>query len=288
MAAEPPAPAAPARPDFLCLGAHKAGTTWLARNLWSHPQVWMPYSKELHHFTARHAEREEPHRRRLGRQIRQAIKRARKGRNQSRIAYLRALRRRDDAFSDAWYQSVFAPCPRHQKTGEVTPFYAALDEAGLDDIKRSAPQAKILYLIREPGARAQSALRMALKRAQAGPAAGRSVEETARAWLEKPEAKARGAYADVVPRLDARWGEGEILYLPYGWVRDAPLKLMQSVEAHLGLRPSESWPKLTERVHAGQPATLPDFALEAIEAEAARHRDFLAERFGEAFADATR
>src|SRR5215471_17299234 len=39
-----------AGPDFLCVGAHKAGTTWLYRQLDSHPDFWMPPVKELHYF----------------------------------------------------------------------------------------------------------------------------------------------------------------------------------------------------------------------------------------------
>src|SRR6266478_1414402 len=38
------------RPDFLCIGAHKGGTTWLYQQLDSHPDFWMPPIKELHYF----------------------------------------------------------------------------------------------------------------------------------------------------------------------------------------------------------------------------------------------
>jgi hypothetical protein len=37
-------------PDFLGIGAQKAGTTWLGRNLQAHPEVWMPRMKEVHYF----------------------------------------------------------------------------------------------------------------------------------------------------------------------------------------------------------------------------------------------
>src|ERR1044072_5098358 len=43
-------PAGNAGPDFLCVGAHKAGTTWLYQQLDSHPDFWMPPVKELHYF----------------------------------------------------------------------------------------------------------------------------------------------------------------------------------------------------------------------------------------------
>ena len=37
-------------PDFLGIGAQKAGTTWLHANLAKHPGVMMPKRKELHYF----------------------------------------------------------------------------------------------------------------------------------------------------------------------------------------------------------------------------------------------
>ena len=36
-------------PDFIGIGAQKAGTTWLARNLQAHPEIHMP-RKEVHYF----------------------------------------------------------------------------------------------------------------------------------------------------------------------------------------------------------------------------------------------
>src|SRR5207247_10081781 len=37
-------------PDFLSVGAQKGGTSWLYRQLESHPDFWMPPVKELHYF----------------------------------------------------------------------------------------------------------------------------------------------------------------------------------------------------------------------------------------------
>jgi hypothetical protein len=36
-------------PDFIGIGAQKAGTTWLHRNIVDHPQIWIP-RKEVHYF----------------------------------------------------------------------------------------------------------------------------------------------------------------------------------------------------------------------------------------------
>jgi len=40
-------------PDFVGIGAQKAGTTWLGHNLQLHPEIWMPGIKELHYFNER-------------------------------------------------------------------------------------------------------------------------------------------------------------------------------------------------------------------------------------------
>ena len=37
-------------PDFLCVGAQKAGTSWLFHQLTLHPDFWMPPVKEVHYF----------------------------------------------------------------------------------------------------------------------------------------------------------------------------------------------------------------------------------------------
>lgn len=37
-------------PNFLCIGAPRAGTTWLAKNLMEHPDIYIPRKKELHFF----------------------------------------------------------------------------------------------------------------------------------------------------------------------------------------------------------------------------------------------
>lgn len=44
-------------PHFLGIGAQKSGTTWLAKNLGCHPDVYLPEAKELHYFNQRRRRR---------------------------------------------------------------------------------------------------------------------------------------------------------------------------------------------------------------------------------------
>lgn len=42
------------RPNFLVIGAARSGTTWIAKNLSEHPEVFLPQTKEVHFFDAQY------------------------------------------------------------------------------------------------------------------------------------------------------------------------------------------------------------------------------------------
>ncbi|CAN0584770.1 unnamed protein product, partial [Laminaria digitata] len=43
-------------PDFICIGAQKAATTWLYQSLKARPDIFLPVIKELHYFSQLHAQ----------------------------------------------------------------------------------------------------------------------------------------------------------------------------------------------------------------------------------------
>jgi hypothetical protein len=149
-------------PDFLCIGAQKAGTTWLYRNIKHHPNIWVPPIKEIHYFdhptwlplivsvyrtadlvslrniTKRLSEHKQPkHKQYLGWYLR----------------YLLFPR------NDPWYKSLFAPGPG-EIAGDITPDYATLKESRVARIHALVPEAKIIYILRNPIQRAWSQANM--------------------------------------------------------------------------------------------------------------------------------
>lgn len=157
-------------PDFLCIGAQKAGTTWLHHNLAQHPSLWLPPLKELHYF-------DHPHRAPSvlllpfptwqGRRARKELPRLWHARRQPRTLrwHLRFLLR---PRGDAWYASLFEPAP-DQVCGEVTPGYDTLDDAVVARIRASMPRLRVIFLLREPIERIWSALAMHAERRRWGP-----------------------------------------------------------------------------------------------------------------------
>ena len=148
-------------PDFLGIGAQRAGTSWLDANLRFHPGIWMPPLKELHYFgnpssrrliTRVFIDRRPETKARLRMVLRREGRKLMKLKGERPLWWLRFffLRR-----SDHWYGGLFSPGPG-QIAGEVTPEYATLEERVVARIYSLMPGARIIYLLRNPIDRAWS------------------------------------------------------------------------------------------------------------------------------------
>jgi hypothetical protein len=105
-------------PDFVVVGAQKAGTTWLYECLSEHPEVFVPRMKEVHYFTRPQDDR---------------------------------LSRLDQGVE--WYKSLF---PDDGKvSGELTPDYMFFPYVA-PAIAALNPKMKIVALLRDPVDRAYS------------------------------------------------------------------------------------------------------------------------------------
>lgn len=228
----------PRKPDFVGIGAQKAGTTWLSQMLAQHPAIWTPPFKEVQFFNHRFIEE---HRNWLGwhyRRARQSIEKRYAARDEPvpapMVRYLDRITR-EPMFTNHWYKSVFAPAPADTHPIDVTPEYSTLPEEGVAFVARFLPEARFIYLIRHPVDRAISQLKMNLTRAGRRPA-------TLDQWLaeiEDPVLMDRGDYLSYVPRWDAHFGPDRLLYLPFGRIARDPLGLLRQIEAFLGLPPHD-------------------------------------------------
>ena len=143
-------------PDFLVVGAQKAGTTWLYRSLRTHPQVWMPRRER-----ATLLRREDPARWRILVQAsrrpscRLALAPAGKISPQTppegvdlaggRLGPWVFLRKPNDG----WYASLFDP-GKGQIAGETTPDYSVLGKRMISHVHDIMPETKIVLMMRNP------------------------------------------------------------------------------------------------------------------------------------------
>ena len=138
-----------ARPDFLCVGAQKGGTSWLFHQLTLHPDFWMPPVKEVHYFDS------------MSRVKRNNPPRCKDERDQwfmARLVELSALPYIDlDSYSE-----LFA-AKRTLLSGDITPAYSMLNDELIERIVSYFPNLKIIFLARDPVDRAWSQLSMGVR-----------------------------------------------------------------------------------------------------------------------------
>jgi hypothetical protein len=132
-------------PDFLCIGAHKAGTTWLYQQLDSHPDFWMPPVKELHYFDQ------------LSR-VPRTPPRCRDERDLRFLERLKGLSAEQGMNLDN-YSRLFEP-KASLLSGDISPNYSTLSDEVIRRVVRYFPNLKVIFLARDPVERVWSHLCM--------------------------------------------------------------------------------------------------------------------------------
>lgn len=230
-------------PDFLGIGAQKAGTTWLLSALGRHPDLWIPPIKELHYFDAVHLGRvrdPEPAALQSGRIERAAAATARlkarsnmkPARREERLEVLKLLEHRE--ITDEWYGKIFRAAPDHAKCGEKTPEYALLPDAGFEHMMRLNPAMKFLFILRDPIDRAWSQLRM-IQRNSAAPSV--HVPEVLR-FVDKTQFIARSDYMPTIARVRRSVPESRLLILFFDDLVADPAAFLKAVMTFLDVDPT--------------------------------------------------
>lgn len=113
--------------DFVCIGAQKAGTSWVHAQLEHLPDICFPRGKEVHFWD-----------------------------------WAEAGRRR---LNLPWYRAQVS-APPGKLAGDMTPAYATLSEASVRLFAGEEPDLRVFMMLRNPIDRAWSAAKMALVGAQ--------------------------------------------------------------------------------------------------------------------------
>ncbi|MDB5972519.1 MAG: hypothetical protein JWQ90_4969 [Hydrocarboniphaga sp.] len=153
------------------VGAQKAGTTWLARYLGEHPDVYVSRLKELHYFDAVCPT---PSRVDVGKRMIRLAKEVSAGLelNGSRVNVkamdkLLAVIDRLQMQADPKYPYMRFFHDRVKEESvfcDITPGYSLLDASGYQSILKMHPRVRFIFLMRDPIERYWSALRMGVRK----------------------------------------------------------------------------------------------------------------------------
>jgi hypothetical protein len=271
-------------PDFIGIGAQKAGTTWLYRNLRDHPQIWMP-KKEVHYFDQRINDTSFKLSTRLfgGRPEDHAWRRQVKHwtgvhlRKLSLPGLLWVYRYYMRPPDDDWYATLFA-AGEGQTTGEITPNYSVLDLEQIAHVQEIMPEAKIIFLMRNPIERAWSQTVMYFDKIE-----GRQVDEVREEEFLDFTRGQSSLHTDYLRTLE-NWGsffpEKQIFV---GFLEDIhfyPNRLLARAYRFLGVDPSADYRVIRRKIHSRDVQTMPTRLAVGLAKAYLKDAGALEERFG--------
>jgi len=251
---------------MICVGATKAGTSWIHDQLAAHPDCEFRTIKELHYFDTIHDgtanARIDEFKAEKGR-LKQKLAGApvvKQMQLQRRIADLRdwisVLSRRDED-QEVYRRYLTLGREAQQLVGDVTPAYATLPEATLRRMAEVAEDVRFVYLMRDPVARLWSHVRMQARRETADRAlyAQAVAARFDRVVRVDPLMEERGDYAGALAKLRASVLPDRLLVM---FSEDLMTEAgMARLWDFLGLAPVAA--DFSHRVHEGWPlAMAPD------------------------------
>lgn len=235
-------------PDFLIIGPQRTGTTWLHENLAYHPQVFIPWDKELHYFN--NLEYPEYHPKSLppvDKDLEWYLEKFEIPEN---------IRSQRMEHCQGSFHRPFAP----EKYGEATATYAAgLHEGIISDILTLNPDVKIITMVRNPVDRAWSHAKKDLCKERKRVVADVPREEWLNFFNKEYQIKC-GHYSQFLPLWEKMIPKENLMVGRFLDVSQKPRDVLRRVYHLIGidagdnLLPSEA----AEPVNATQAAGIPE------------------------------
>ena len=208
-------------PEFIGIGGHRCGSTWLGKHLKAHPNIYMPPTKELHFFS----------------------------RKWSLKWYSPVLMQSTFLSTKAYGRYFNAPEARGKIKGEITPAYSILPAPAIEKIKKIVPDAKIIYAIRNPVDRVWSHITRGFEK-YANTSVELASEQMLIDYINAPGVSARTNYVMTLRNWIPVFGREAIFIYQYETIHDDPQGLLNQIFAFLDLPEFEIDPeKLKVRVN---------------------------------------
>ncbi|HEU5247924.1 MAG TPA: sulfotransferase [Candidatus Udaeobacter sp.] len=217
-------------PDFLCIGAHKAGSTWLYQQLDSHPDFWMPPVKELHYFDQ------------LSRVQRAAHPRCRDERDLRFLEMLKSLSA-EPGIDLNNYARLFEP-KASLLSGDISPNYSTLSNEVIRQVIGYFPRLKVIFLARDPVERVWSHLSMEVHYRQIEPFDATNIDEVNRNLLRRGMLL-RSYPSAVVARWKRYLHTEQFRVYFFDDLQSNPAELRRSILRFLGADPDKPGGRLT-------------------------------------------
>ncbi len=204
-------------PDFLIVGPQRTGSSWLRTNLCKHPQVFMPFKKEVFFFS--HLQRKDHKRYRSNRLE-----------DYCGLFRIRGSKKIERAVKALRY-GMFLP-----KTifGEATASYATMPDSFIRNIFTIHPDIKIIIIVRNPVTRSWSHAKKTLVRDQNRKLDEVPFEEFENYYRSASNLK-RGSYSDIIQTWRSFTKPENLLVAEYRKLAQDPAAFLKDVQEFLAI-----------------------------------------------------
>lgn len=230
-------------PDLLILGPQRTGTTWLHRNIKTHPQIFMSTPKEIFYFDKLGQEKPNAHH---SEDINWYLNFFYESPKLIVKNNLRTLKR---------YGEFYIPKIR----GEATANYATLRPELIQEITFLNPDIKAILMIRDPVERAWSHAKKNLLRYQNKNLSDLSYEEI-KEFLLRSRQLCRGRYTEMINNWSSYLKQGNLFIGFFEELQERPNQFLLKVFNFLGVKAKEKYfsSNLDNKINSTQDLDVPE------------------------------
>lgn len=245
----------PDHPDFLCVGAQKAATSWLYGSLKRLPGLFLPVVKESHFFRETSVT---PFAWAGGLRRGQSEKLLGVYRQRSDLTgehrHIEAQLRHYSAerVDERWYRGVFSFAEQGDLRGEVCPSYFGLPAFDIERVNAINPDVRIVLLVRDPVDRIWSGIRMHKKQRGGVVDLDRLIADpdALRIFIDYTR------YSEAIPCW--RTGVGDRLRVVlFDDIAERPRETLGEILDHIGYRGRPGLPEARPPMNVGEPTPMP-------------------------------
>ena len=229
-------------PDFIIIGAQKAGTTWLKKNIEHHPEIFMPVRMDISDPTE--------------------------------------MRYFDKYFHESlrFYSSFFRPGMDKMK-GEKSPNYCTLPLDRIRFIRAIMPDVRLILMMRNPIERAWSHAVMNLVKLSRRNIKDVSEAHFQRHFMRS---RFRGDYPTIISNWLSVFPPEQLYVGFFEDITQSPTQLLTEVFAYLGVSTQVDWDSFPYRqvINRGSTVAIPEVHKSFLRVMYAREIEALYQRFG--------
>lgn len=229
------------RQFLMCFGCQRGGTTWLDDQLRNHPKFSFVPRKELryldpiyvHKFETISVQRIREFRRKMWDSYGEHPK-VLPVRQTRELAWNAkyALVARDD-YNDDWYRGLFDDIPADSVTGDFSPDYSLLPDEGVAHLARLVPNARLIFIMRDPVDRIISGATYVLRHYKN--ITPEEAQKMLAGFVNAPIQYQFSDYKTILTRFKAHFPEENIKILFQDDVWERPLDVLRDVCDHVGV-----------------------------------------------------